>query len=160
MRLKNLTPQQLLLIARRDLQRTAILGATSSPGIWDRTVQAWNEGLEAAANVAVVPFKVARDTILESGAKLYQTAAECMKTGSTAAGEAIATLAGKMADGLASLGAGAGRALADMLGASPAAIGGVGAILVVLLGLGLFLTPGGQALIPSVGRALTVGAVL
>lgn len=152
MSLREMRPDQLLALARADLARRGYVGDASD--LVTEAGQVWDAAVAALVAPILTPPRLVRDFVFESGAKLQTLSYEAFNRGAAAAGGAIDELSGRLAGALASWGASTGQVVDGLLGARPIHFALLGAGLLVLLGAGLFLTPGGQALAPNLLRAL------
>lgn len=150
--MRHLAAHQLLMIARRDAARQTRLGDTQS---WlELADRAWTAGLTAVMEKAFVPTEVTVRKLIEVGTTLQVAAIAAFQRGHHAAGEAITELSARTAAAISEIGKAISDILAEMIGGKPMDFAWIGAGLVVLLGAGLFLTPGGQIVLQQLPSLL------
>lgn len=130
--------------------------------------EAYKAAINAGMNIAFLPAEIVRDKFIASSVQFMKLATQAQMAGaaSTAAsatllgqgmGQAAANVGTGVGQGAQAYGQGLGEGLKGALGGSPKDFADLWAVVAVLLGAGLFLTPGGQALIPAIGKGIGAG---
>lgn len=175
--MKATTPAQLFAAARADVRRVAYHRMRVGDYLDDledmmhHAERVWSDAVDSAVQSALTPARDTRDFLFDSGRQLQQFAQQAWSAGATTAAQALDQLSGRLANAIASIGGSWSQVVHQLMGGSPMDFAELGALFLVLVGAGLFLTPGGtaigttlvhtggktvQALGPSIARALMV----